>query len=284
MLVPTTVLAGMGLVAGYGLAVAARVFAVETDPRQEAVNDALPGANCGGCGFAGCADFATAVVDGKAAPADCPVCDDAARRAVAAVMGLEVVATQRRVALVMCQGDDSVARASFRYNGQASCASADLLGGGDKVCLHGCLGLADCQAVCAFGAIEMTADGIARVIPARCTGCGQCVAVCPKHIISIIPEDATIHVLCANTDKGGAAKKACDVACIGCRKCEKAFAGDPRIVIEGNLARVDYAHAPDDPALVDTCPTGALVFRDLRAMDVDGQPSRPRGRDRQERA
>ncbi len=273
MLISTAVLAGMGLVSGLGLAVAARVFAVETDPRQDEVNDALPGANCGGCGYAGCADFAAAVVAGKVGPADCPVCDEAARQAVASVMGLEVTATKRQVAIVMCQGDESVAKASFRYNGQASCASADLLGGGDKVCLHGCLGLSDCQAVCAFGAIEMTGEGIAQVIPARCTSCGKCVAACPKHIISLIPADATVHVLCANTDKGGAAKRACDVACIGCKKCEKAFAEDPRIRISNNLARVDYDQAPDDPALVESCPTGALIFRDLDHAKPDNLQS-----------
>ncbi len=273
MLVPTAVLAGMGLVAGFGLAAAARVFAVETDPRQDDVNNALPGANCGGCGYAGCSDFASAVVAGKAGPADCPVCDDASRQTIAALMGLEVTAMARQVALIMCQGDKSVAKRSFRYNGQASCASADLLGGGDKVCLHGCLGLADCQVVCAFGAIEITAQGVARVIPARCTSCGKCVAVCPKHIISLIPADAKIHVLCANTDKGGAAKRACAVACIGCKKCEKAFAENPRITISNNLAHVDYANPPDDPALIDTCPTGALVYQDLNALDCDGRQS-----------
>ena len=272
MLIPTAVLAGLGLVSGLGLAMAARVFAVETDPRQEEISDALPGANCGGCGFAGCADFAAAVVAGKAAPQDCPVADDAARQAVAAIMGLEVTQTTRQVALVMCQGDESVAGKSFRYNGQASCASADLLGGGDKLCLHGCLGLADCQAVCTFGAIEMTDKGVARVIPARCTGCGKCISVCPKNIISLVPEDATIHVLCANTDKGGAAKKACDVACIGCKKCEKFFEEDPRIKIDNNLAVVDYEHAPTDPGLAEVCPTGAIVFKDLRKFDVDGNP------------
>ncbi|MGD9547351.1 MAG: RnfABCDGE type electron transport complex subunit B [Candidatus Krumholzibacteriia bacterium] len=264
MFVPTAVLAGMGLCSGLGLALAARFFAVETDPRQERVADALPGANCGGCGFAGCADFAAAVVAGKATPGDCPVCDAQARQAIGTIMGIEVEEGVRRVALVMCQGDDAVARPSFRYNGHASCASSDLLGGGDKLCLHGCLGLADCQAVCTFGAIEITDLGVARVLPERCTGCGRCIAVCPKHLIGLVPEDATIHVLCVNTDKGGPARKACDVACIGCRKCEKAFTEDPRIRVENNLARVDYSHAPHDPALVEACPTGALVFLDLR--------------------
>ena len=274
MLVPTAVLAGMGLVAGLGLAAAARVFAVETDPRQDEVNDALPGANCGGCGFAGCADFAAAVVAGKAEPGDCPVCGDADCQVVAAIMGLEVTAAKRKVALVLCQGDESVAKHSFRYNGQASCASADLLGGGDKTCLHGCLGLADCQAVCTFGAIEMTEKGIARVIPARCSGCGKCVTACPKDIISLVPDDAVIHVLCVNTDKGGVARKACHVACIGCKKCEKTFAEDPRIRISSSLAHVDYDNPPADPAVTEACPTGALILKDLRALDCNGHDTR----------
>jgi len=278
MLVPTAVLAGMGLVAGLGLAAAAKAFAVETDPRQDKVNDALPGANCGGCGYAGCGDFAAAVVAGKAEAADCPVADDVTRRALAEIMGQEVTETKRQVALVMCQGDQSVAKPSFRYNGQASCASADLLGGGDKKCLHGCLGMADCQAVCAFGAVEMTEKGIARVIPARCTGCGKCLTACPKKLIGMVPEDAVIHVLCVNTDKGGPAKKACDVACIGCKKCEKAFEEDPRIKISNFLAHVDYDHAPTDASVVEACPTGALILRDLRAFDVDGHETQaPKG-------
>jgi len=269
MWTPMVVLAGMGLCSGLGLGAAARLFAVETDPRQERILDALPGANCGGCGYAGCADFAAAVTAGRTAPADCPVCDAAARGAIADVMGLEAVESVRSVALVLCQGGWSVADKLYRYNGQASCASAALLGGGDKLCNQGCLGLGDCQTACAFDAVEITDDGIARVIPERCTGCGRCVTACPKGIIRLVPEDAPTHVLCSNTDKGAAARKACGVSCLGCRKCEKAFADEPRITVSDLLARVDYTHPPCDAAVLEACPTGALVRRDLRAAAAD---------------
>jgi len=259
MLVPTLTLAGLGLVSGLGLAVAARIFAVETDPRQEQIADLLPGANCGGCGYAGCNDFAAAVVAGDVGANACPVCDAESRAAVAAVMGAVVEDVEPSVAIVLCQGDDAHASRRFRYNGAASCASAALLGGGDKTCTYGCLGLGDCAAACAFGAVEMTESGIARIIPERCTGCGQCITACPKDIIRLVPKSATVHVLCSSHDKGGAAKKACSVACIGCKKCEKFFDEDPRVKVADFLAVIDYEGGPIDPAVIQTCPTGAMV-------------------------
>ncbi|MCD4751068.1 MAG: RnfABCDGE type electron transport complex subunit B [Thermoanaerobaculales bacterium] len=273
MLTPTAVLAGIGLVSGLGLAVAAKVFAVEIDPRQEEINDQLPGANCGGCGYAGCADFSAALVEGKADPGDCPVCDDATLRLLGEIMGVEVGESVRHVALIMCQGGLSVAHREGRYNGHASCASADLIAGGGKLCSYGCLGLADCQAVCAFGAIEMIEDCIARVIPSRCTACGKCVAACPKHLIRLVPANTQIHVLCSNTEKGAAARKACNVSCLGCKKCEKTFEDDPRIIIHDHLAKVDYLKPPTDQAVVEVCPTGALTVRLLDREDRARQPS-----------
>ncbi len=270
MLTPTAVLAGIGLVSGLGLAMASKIFAVETDPRQEIINDNLPGANCGGCGYAGCADFSGALVAGKVGIADCPVCDDATRKILGGILGVEVTESVRQVALIMCQGGLSTASLEGRYNGQASCASAALIGGGEKLCNHGCLGLADCQEVCSFGAIEITEDGIAHVIPARCTACGKCVAACPKNIISMVPAQTRIHVLCNNTDKGAAAKKACDSSCIGCKKCQKSFADDPRITVHNFLAKVDYSMPPTDQSVVDVCPTGALT---VRLLDFEEQGS-----------
>jgi electron transport complex protein RnfB len=267
MLLSTAVLAGLGLVSGLGLAVAARVFAVETDPRLEKIADTLPGANCGGCGYAGCNDFAAAVVRGDATPDGCPVCDSASAAAVAAIMGLDYERKERKVALILCQGTRDRSPDRFRYNGMASCGSAALLGGGPKSCSYGCLGLGDCQDACGFGAIEMTAGGIAHVIPERCTGCGRCVEACPKGIIKLVPESASVHVLCSNRDKGAAAKKACSVACIGCKKCEKA-AGAEHIAIEDFLASINYEDPPFDPALVDECATGAIQVLDLGAGEA----------------
>ena len=258
MLVATAVIAGLGLVSGLGLSLAARFFAVEVDPRQEEIVDLMPGANCGGCGLAGCGDFARAVVAGSMAPDGCPVGGSEVARAVAAVMGIGFEEKERRVALIHCQGTGDVAGLKFRYNGLASCASAALLGGGDKLCGYGCLGLGDCQEACGFGAIEMTTGGIAHVIPERCTACGQCVAACPKDLVELVPASAPIHVLCGSRDKGGVARKACSLACIGCKKCEK-FHAEGQVVVEDFLARVDYENPPADAAELEECPSGAIV-------------------------
>ena len=257
MFVATGVLAGLGLVSGVGLGLAARVFAVRVDPRQERIAELLPGANCGGCGYAGCNDYAAAVVRGDAPPDGCPVGGAATAAAVAEVMGVTVAAKARQVALVRCQGTLDVAPKRFRYNGEASCASAALLGGGDKLCGFGCLGLGDCQRACAFQAIEMCAGGVARVLPERCTGCGRCVEACPKDLIALVPAAATVHVLCSNRDRGGLARKLCRHACLGCKKCEK-YVGDGSIAVRDWLARVDYERPPLDPAVVGECATGAL--------------------------
>jgi len=258
VIVATTVMAGLGLLAGLGLSLAARFFAVEVDPRQEKILDVLPGANCGGCGYAGCNDFAAAVARGDAAPDGCPVGGAETAAAVAEIMGLVIEEKERQVALVLCQGTRENAPTKFQYNGMASCASAALLAGGDKLCRYGCLGLADCQDACAFQAIEITAGGIARVIPERCTACGKCVEACPKDLIKLVPESAPIHVLCSSRDKGPVARKACKVACIGCKKCEK-FVGDDSMKVEDWLARVDYDNPPRDPAVAGECPTHAIV-------------------------
>jgi len=251
------IMGSLGLLAGLGLAVAARFLAVEVDPVQERILEALPGANCGGCGFAGCADFAGAVARGEAPPDGCPVAGPEGARVVAKIAGVPYEEKARKVALVFCQGTRQVAAHRFRYNGLASCASAQMIEGGDKQCSYGCLGLGDCQHACPFGAIEIIHGDIARVIPERCTGCGKCIEACPRHIIRLVPADATIHVLCNNTDKGGVARKACAVACIGCKKCQK-FLGDESIVVQDYLARIDYENPPEDIRVIDECPTGAI--------------------------
>jgi len=267
LLVSTAVLTGLGLVAGVGLSLAARFFAVETDPRQEQIADMLPGANCGGCGFAGCNDFAAAVVKGDVEPDACPVSPPEVATAIADLMGKTVEARAPMVALVMCQGtEDAAERKKYRYNGVASCASANLIGQGDRLCNYGCLGLGDCQRACGFDAIEMTGLGVARVTPSRCSACGQCVDACPKNIIDLVPKAARIHVLCSNHDKGAAAKKACSVACIGCKKCEKHLGGE-HIKVADFLARTDYDDPPTDTEVIGLCPTGAIVERDFNVAE-----------------
>lgn len=250
-----TLLLSLGLVLGVVIALAAILFAVVTDPRISQVEEALPGANCGGCGYAGCADFARAVVAGESEPAKCPSCPSTALAAIAGILGIAVGERVAKVAVVKCGGGNSAARHP-EYNGVSDCRSANLVAGGPKACDYGCLGLATCARACPFGAIEITSDGLAVVHPDLCVGCGKCVSVCPRNLIVLVPESAPVHVFCNSPVKGAAKRTVCKVSCIGCRKCVKT-AGEGQMLIDGFLARVNYESPP--PADIATCcPTGCL--------------------------
>ena len=251
-------LASLALLASLGLALAARVFAVEVDPRVEAIEDALPGANCGACGLPGCAELAKRIAEGKADVDACPVGGEGVAHGIAEIMGSVFEGGgARNVALVLCGGDDSVAARRFYYNGIYDCTSAALLFGGDKACSYGCLGLGTCAGVCPFGAIDMLPSGLAVVDPEKCTGCTKCVASCPKGIIKMVPFEKKVHILCSSHDKGGKVRKACKVGCIGCQKCVKE-APEGAIAMEENLAVVDYEKdIPEEVA--GACPMNTIV-------------------------
>ncbi|OQX83855.1 MAG: hypothetical protein B6D63_05555 [Candidatus Latescibacteria bacterium 4484_7] len=262
------VLAVLAFVLGLGLAVAARIFAVNVDPRIEKITEILPGANCGGCGYAGCSDLAKAIVEGKAGVDACPVGSAEVAEKIAKIMGVELSGDKvRKVAIVLCSGDDQVASKKFYYNGIEDCASAALIFGGDKSCKYGCLGLGTCADVCPFDAIDMLPSGLARVDPERCTGCGKCVDACPKGIIKLVPIDRKVHVLCSSHDKGGKVRKICKVGCIGCQKCAKE-APEGAITMEENLAVVNYdIEIPESVAGV--CPTHTIVIRGEHLEEVE---------------
>lgn len=242
---------------GIIIGVAAKVFEVETDPRIEEVTEMLPGANCGGCGFAGCADFAKAVVGGETEPSVCPVCGEPVVADIAKLLGVEVGSGEKQVAIVLCGGNNTVAKQGMKYNGINDCKSAQLVAGGSKACRVGCLGLASCARGCPFNAIEIV-DGLAVVHPEVCVGCGKCVETCPRKLIKMIPMSAEVHVFCSSTEKGAPKKKNCSVACIGCRKCVKA-ADEGQIDMDGFLAVVNYENPPVSGIVSEAaCPTNCL--------------------------
>jgi electron transport complex protein RnfB len=258
MLTAVIALALLALLASLGLAIAARIFAVVVDPRVEAVEDALPGANCGACGLPGCAELAKRIVEGKADVDACPVGSEEVAHAIAEIMG-EVFEGGgiKKVALVLCNGDDRVAASRFYYNGIYDCTSAALLFGGDKACSYGCIGLGTCAGICPFGAIDILPSGLAVVDPERCTGCTKCVSACPKGIIRMVPSGARVHILCSSHDKGGRVRKVCKVGCIGCQRCVKE-APEGAITMDDNLAVVNYEmNIPDEVA--DVCPMKTIV-------------------------
>ena len=250
------ILLAMGVVLGLVIGVAAKVFAVEIDPRIEQIEELLPSANCGACGFAGCADFARALVAGQTTPDVCPSTAEDEIARIAALLGVDVGARDPKVAVIRCAGDDRLTKKTIRYNGVADCRSANPVAGGPKACRYGCTGLGTCARVCPFNAIEITAQNLAVVHPDICTGCGKCVAGCPRDLIVIVPKSAPLHVLCNNPEKGAACNKVCSVACIGCRKCVKE-AAEGQMTMDGFLAAVNYDNPPG-AELCDVCPTKCL--------------------------
>ena len=248
-------LSGLGLIAGVGLGIASRVFAVHVDPKVAAIEEALLGTNCGACGFPGCPGLANAIAEGRAKVTDCLPGGEDVASAVAAIMGVEAESGEKQVALVLCKGGDRDAQTRFEYRGVKDCWAAMQVGGGFKSCSYGCLGLGSCFKECSFGAIEITEDRLAIIIPEKCTGCTMCVAACPKNIIRMVPESQKVHVLCSSHDKGPATKKVCSVGCIGCTLCTKKTSN---MTMDNNLAVVDYAALDNTHDPVDVCPTNTI--------------------------
>ena len=231
--------AAISAVLGVILAIASKYFAVETDERTENILECLPGANCGGCGYTGCAALAEAIVNGDAPVNACSsvskeVCDKIAE--IAGVAPAESHVRYR--AQVMCSGTHELAQKKYVYEGIHDCIGAIKLSGGDKLCPYGCIGLGTCASACKFGAIQII-NGVAAVDYEKCVACGVCVSTCPKHIIKLIPYDSKHWVGCMSEDKGAATKSYCDVGCIGCKICEKACPNSA-ISVENNVATINY--------------------------------------------
>ncbi len=250
---------GTGLLLGVVIGLFAKFFRVESDSRVELVLELLPGANCGGCGMAGCADFARAVVAGEAAPSKCPVSSAEQVSSIARALGIEAGDSFKEVAVVICGGDREQMVRQVNYNGVADCISASLVAGGPKGCSYGCLGMGSCARKCPFNAIEMV-NNLAIVHKELCVGCGTCVAACPRNVIKLVPASADIHIYCNSPAKGAAKRLVCKVACIGCRKCTKA--APEKFTVNGFLASVNYgnpAGVTEEELRAASCPTGALL-------------------------
>jgi len=247
---------GIGIVCGVLLAVAAKLFEVEVDQKVIDVRNALPGANCGACGYPGCDGMANAIASGKAPANGCPVANKEAHEKIAAIMGVNAETADKKVAHVICQGCDTVAKKKYEFSGVQDCKAAAAVAGGNKSCDKGCLGFGNCKAVCAFDAITMV-DGLAVIDKEKCTSCGKCIEECPKGVIELVPYKNNVIVGCHNKDFGKAVKDVCSVGCIGCKICEKNCAFDAIHVID-NLAKVDYDKCTHCMVCVEKCPTKAI--------------------------
>ena len=244
----------IGLFFSAVISVAYQKLKVEVDPRVEKITDILPGANCGACGFPGCANYAEAIVQG--APINkCSVGGMAVAELIGEIMGIAPEDVVRKVARVLCQGDNEKALWAGEYMGIPSCAAANLAGGAGKLCNYGCLGFGDCEKACPFGAIKVNARGLAEVDENICTGCGLCVQACPRNVISLEPIDKRVLVLCVSKDPGKISKSSCKVACIGCGLCVKK--SPEGIALENNLAKIIDVEKINDES-IEKCPTGAI--------------------------
>lgn len=258
ILLPILIVAGIGLLAGIGLAVASIVFAVPKDERAEKITEMLPGANCGACGYSGCSGYAAALSKGEAKPGLCAPGGEAVAAEISEFLGMAASAMEKKVAMVHCMGSYDVTSDKMEYQGIQSCSAAALLAGGITSCQFGCMGLGDCASVCPYGAIEVC-NGMARVDPKQCRACSMCVAACPKGLISLVPYKKQAVVLCSNCDKGAATMKVCKVGCIGCKKCEK--------TCEYGAIHVENFHAVVDPekctgcgACAEACPRHIITM------------------------
>ncbi len=255
----------MGVLLGAGLAWASRKFAVESDSRIDEIEEVLPGANCGGCGYPGCRGFAEAVVTGQAPVDGCPVGGSAVAERVAEIMGVKVEDTGKRlVALVRCGGGHAEAKQRAEYVGIEDCRAATLVSGGAKGCEYGCLGLASCVKACPFDAIAMGPNGLPIVDKAACTACGRCVVACPRDLIALVPDDMQVHVLCRSYHRGREVRENCQVGCIGCKACER-VCEDDAIHVTDFLAEIDYTKCTNCGACAAKCPTKAIIIE-------NGQP------------
>ena len=233
-----------------------------------AVVAALPGINCGACGYKGCDDYAAALAEGKASASLCvPGAADVAT-ALASLLGVEVAPQQSTVAFVQCNRCHTQGLEVNTYEGILSCKAAAMLYGGPEACANACLGLGDCAAACPAQAICLR-DGLAHIDATRCIGCGLCAASCPKHVIRMLPSDAAVVVMCSNREKGALARKKCTNACIGCKKCEKACPNGA-LTVQGDLATIDYEKCSGCGLCVKACPVGCL--HQVRSLDArDGE-------------
>ncbi len=280
LILASTVLAALAVVMAYILGWANRAFYVEVDPKVEAINNALPGANCGGCGYVGCSEYAEAVAAGQAEVNLCAPGGAGCLQALGEIMGVEVSEALPYRAVVHCGADETQRLQITEYKGERTCTAANLVGG-VQGCTYGCLGLGDCVTACDYDAIHIV-KGLAVVDYEKCIGCKACARVCPRNIITMVPfkTEQVLVVACSNEDFGPDVKKVCKVGCIGCKACTRI---GELLKMDGNLPRIDYESYDPETAfqpILDKCNMESLVFvgkpteADLAAVAHEEVPER----------
>lgn len=256
-LIPILLVCIVGIVAGLILTIAAKLMYVPVDERVTACTEALPGANCGGCGYAGCSDYASAIVNDGAELTSCPVGGPDCAAELGKIMGLEVFSAEPQTAIVRCGGFGEKTSKILDYKGVPTCKANKSIYSGDGACMYGCIGLGDCETACKFDAIRVV-NGAAWVDRENCVGCGACTKVCPNELITLVPKKNLVYVACSNCDKGAQTRKQCTAGCIGCRKCEKTCKFEA-IKIVDNHAVIDPETCKNCGMCAKVCPDESII-------------------------
>ena len=275
ILIAIGILAGLGLVFGLILSAASRLFYVQTDPRMEALERALPAANCGGCGYAGCSAYAEAVLKGEAPIGACAAGGDECALEMSKIMGIEPGERKRKVAYVLCSGFKKVdstgkevgVKAKAQYEGFKDCVAASRIGGGGPMaCSFGCVGFGSCVKACRYDAIHVV-DGVAKVDKEKCVGCQACIRACPHDVITLVDYDKQVHIPCNSHAKGAVTVRGCSQGCIGCGLCKK-ICPEEAISIEDNLAVIHYDKCIGCGLCATVCPR-KLIFSNVEPVSVE---------------
>lgn len=250
---PIGIVVGVGLLAGIILTVAAKFMAVEEDPTAMEINEILPGANCGGCGYAGCADYANALAEDHDLPTNlCPPGGSATARAISEILGVSFEAAVPNFAIMKCSGSKEKTNYNMIYEGHQTCAANKLFYRGRGTCEMACLGFGDCEKVCDYGAIKME-NGIAVINRFRCIGCAACAKVCPNNLIELVPQGTRTYVGCSSVDTAANTRKNCITGCIACNICVKVCKFEAISIVD-NHAVIDYEKCKDCGLCAKKCP------------------------------
>ena len=237
LLIIIAIVAVLAIVFATLIVLVSKLCFVKEDERIAQTSDLLAGANCGGCGYAGCADYAKALVEGKASLCDCNATSNESKEKIAQILDIPFCASNPQIAVVKCAGGNN-AKDKFNYVGNRGCDNQILVLGGKKVCPEGCLGDGTCVTACPENGVSLV-NGVAVVDKTMCEACGACVRKCPKNLIEFIPKDAKIYVACSTKCRGKDVMNACSVGCIGCGLCAK-NCPEGAITMENNLTVIDY--------------------------------------------